>query len=40
MSYLNIVIPVVMFDFIDSVDEISNGFEGLFPEDEQTDIRD
>lgn len=40
MSYLDIVIPVVMFDFIDSVSEISDAFEGLFPGDEQKDIRD
>jgi hypothetical protein len=39
MSYLDIVIPVVMFDFIDSNEYISNAFEALYAEEEKKNIR-
>ena len=40
MSYLNIVIPIVMFDIIDSVPIISDQFEVFDPNDEKIEIRD
>ena len=40
MSYFDIVIPIVMFDIIDSVPEISDQFEVFDPKDEKLDIRD
>ena len=38
ISYLEIVIPIVMFDIIESVPFISDRFEGLYHKDEEKNI--